>query len=400
MLFSLLSRLPKSLLKSDAELSTYRKLCAIFDHTEPSVIAIYDAHKLNQEGVQIVARVARYLKRGLSNWKILLISDDESFASANLFQLPLDQTLHGKNTHSEDRPRASFKILSGVLLPILMLMSVVFILYSQTPQKLENPDNNTQANEQSHQSERTTDSQHHKPVTLEQPSDTRWLSNEEFNKIIERFENPPAVENNVVGARHSAAPPQTKALLSEEMIAAVHQGDTTALRQLVANGESLSGVNPKRQTALILASINGNTSLVNWLIDQGSSVNDQDVFGRTALYYSAVHGNLDTAEVLLKQGANSNLASSLNKTPLMAAVHNNYVNLADLLLRHRARLDIRDHSGWSAIFYAVWNDNLEMVERLMKNKPNLATVDNSGNSLTVIAKARNHNRILLALNLE
>ncbi len=411
----LLAKLGKGRANFDAELSIYRRLTSIIDSSQPAYLAIYEADELDTNGLHIVARLARYLAKTDSGWKVLLFADGQRLKKLDMFQLPIDLSfdqIKSTGSSESDNNGAKNKQSKPALLTGLFLcaaLSAVGLLFFNSQPKA--PDLN-QTNTPPHSVDHSDSSSSVQPpggnnrFDEANADDSRWLSNEEFDAIMARLAEPatPIKKDQPVqiaaDKKPAVKPTAYSNQMSEEMSKALEANDWSRLQALIASGENINSRAAEQQTGLILASISGEADLVKELLDLAASTNLTDEHGRTALYYAAVHGHQDIAQTLLEHGAKPNLASNLKKTPLMAAAHNGYVELAQLLLKNRARINAQDHSGWTALFYAVWNNNLDMSTTLMNFNPDLTISDNSGNTIEAIARARNNAEILRLLELD
>ena len=117
----------------------------------------------------------------------------------------------------------------------------------------------------------------------------------------------------------------------ERLIQAIKNDDVAGVRDAVARGADLKGVNELGQTPLIKAVHYGyKMEVVEALIQEGADVNyappTSSSAGIAPLHEALRGGNLPMVKVLLRRGANPNLVSQ-GKTPLMLAQNRNAVEL-------------------------------------------------------------------------
>ena len=124
-----------------------------------------------------------------------------------------------------------------------------------------------------------------------------------------------------------------------------------------------SGVNPKNQSALMLAAFNGHTQVVELLLSHGAEVNLCDNAGRTALIYAASGSNEVTVELLLEKQANVNIADKVESwTALMFAAAEGQTKIVKLLLGYQADWTMTDVDGETARDFADNKRHTKTVE--------------------------------------
>lgn len=158
-----------------------------------------------------------------------------------------------------------------------------------------------------------------------------------------------------------------------------YYGDVSAIRFLLANGESLHSLGP---TALNAAAFHGHWRLCELLIENGADVNlPLPDTGETPL-----HASLCTADrsahdlvlgLLLARGADPNVRTkpgiatggfmrdcrTRGETPLHRAAAFGTERTIDLLLAAGARLDIEDMNGDSPLTWGSWYTRPDAVLR-------------------------------------
>jgi ankyrin repeat protein len=84
---------------------------------------------------------------------------------------------------------------------------------------------------------------------------------------------------------------------------AVIQGDTDAVKKLVAKHMFVDVKDVLDMTPLMYASIEGHTDIVRLLVGRGANVSMQSVTGMTALTYAKANGHDDIVRILVDAGA-------------------------------------------------------------------------------------------------
>ena len=107
---------------------------------------------------------------------------------------------------------------------------------------------------------------------------------------------------------------------------------------------------------LLAAITNGDSKLVKQIITNGTDVNIQDHNGDTALMYTCQYDLLKMAEVLVSLGADVNIQDNNGNTALMVLclvnpnnVFNDIVSFVKFLLVSGADINIRDNTGHTVL---------------------------------------------------
>ena len=96
--------------------------------------------------------------------------------------------------------------------------------------------------------------------------------------------------------------------------------DQDVAKVLVAAGANINAVGPNGTTPLYNALHKNNTPLALWLIEQGANVHACDANGNTMLHLAAMFTNKEVAKVLLEKGLDVNAISAKGFSPLALSV--------------------------------------------------------------------------------
>src|SRR2546425_309562 len=136
----------------------------------------------------------------------------------------------------------------------------------------------------------------------------------------------------------------TRAELSEvedghtELMRAALQGDTAAVKSLLAGGAEVNAKDNEGRTALMFAVTNLHSETARELLEHGADVNASAHDGGTALMLAASSGDIESVRALLSKGADSSDRYVRNgKTALTLAKENNHVNIVELLSDGRSQ---------------------------------------------------------------
>ena len=150
-----------------------------------------------------------------------------------------------------------------------------------------------------------------------------------------------------------------------------YYGDVSAIRFLVANGESLTALGDNFD--LGGAAFHGHWQLCQFLIENGADVNDGGQTGETPLHSALCKANRpvydEVVKVLLANGANPNAATkpfaetdcfmrdcrTKAETPLHRAAAFGSEHAIDLLLNAGAQREVKDANGDSPLTWASWH---------------------------------------------
>ena len=150
-----------------------------------------------------------------------------------------------------------------------------------------------------------------------------------------------------------------------------YYGDVSAIRFLLANGESLAALGENLD--LGGAAFHGHWQLCQFLIENGADVNQGGDTGETPLHAALCKANRpvydEVVKVLLANGANPNAKTESSaetecfmrdcrtkaETPLHRAAAFGSEQVIDLLLKAGARREAKDMNGDSPLTWASWH---------------------------------------------
>jgi ankyrin repeat protein len=107
-------------------------------------------------------------------------------------------------------------------------------------------------------------------------------------------------------------------------------------------------------TPLIQAARQGDTAAIRALVARGASPNETGgVNGWTALEHAIHKNQLASVDALLAAGADPNIADPQGTTPVIMAAGYGYKPIVELLLRHGANAHLINHDGQNALDAAI-----------------------------------------------
>ena len=103
------------------------------------------------------------------------------------------------------------------------------------------------------------------------------------------------------------------------LIAESEEGDTDAVKALIANGADVNTKDKDGVTALMEAVFKGHLSIVKILVDAGADVNAKSRRDMTALIIASIRGFTGVVKILVDAGADMNAMDENGMTALMHA---------------------------------------------------------------------------------
>ncbi len=168
----------------------------------------------------------------------------------------------------------------------------------------------------------------------------------------DRFADDAVATQRAIAALRAAAPSAAApAAQGGPLLAAVTDGDTARVRQLLADGHP--DVDGRRAadgaTPLMIAAQLGDPELVRVLLDAGAGVGLGDGGGSTPLSFAAGQGDPDVVGLLLAAGADVDAADATGWTPLHAAAFAGRDAAVSRLLAAGAVVDAVDQRGLAPV---------------------------------------------------
>ncbi|MBN1961997.1 MAG: ankyrin repeat domain-containing protein [Deltaproteobacteria bacterium] len=102
-------------------------------------------------------------------------------------------------------------------------------------------------------------------------------------------------------------------------------------------------------TLLHKAARDGQTSVLKDLLAQGADINSRDNYGRTAIHWAAINDERKAASILIEHGANVSAISMYDMTPLHWAALMGHRKMISLLLTSGANVNARNFYGMTPL---------------------------------------------------
>lgn len=188
-----------------------------------------------------------------------------------------------------------------------------------------------------------------------------------------------------------ASAPQAE-VMPEELFAAISDGNTSRLRELIDAGADVNVVDNHGFTPLQRALQSGNLDAVEKLLLANANVNAETDAGVTPLDIAIATNNAVAVRMLLAAKANPSRGN-----PLAAASSQGNLSAVELLLGNHASVNAMDSHGWSALHRAAAEGHTAVVERLLVYGADLWAKTPQGFTARDLATLGNHESCLTAI---
>lgn len=150
----------------------------------------------------------------------------------------------------------------------------------------------------------------------------------------------------------------TRQNMNKALIAAVKQGDSTQMAQLLQQGAAPdTTLDRDGNTVLMLAAEKGHLTIVEQLVQRGASIDQRNTKEQqSALFFACWNGHQDIARYLIEQGADVHTSKQGNRTTLMYAAHSNSTGIVNLLLDKGVDINAANDVGLTALMYTDEDD--------------------------------------------
>lgn len=184
---------------------------------------------------------------------------------------------------------------------------------------------------------------------------------------------------------------------------AAHDGDTAALRALIADDADLERRDGNGRTPLIVAAFASHEEAVAALAEADADVNALDADRYDMVTIAAVADDVDMLKAALAAGNRPDLVTSrYDGTALIAAAHLGHAEVVDVLIQAGAPLDHVNNLDWTALMEAVvlgdgGPAHQETVRLLVEAGADRNIPDGSGVTPLEHARARGYAEIVALL---
>ncbi|HJP91626.1 MAG TPA: ankyrin repeat domain-containing protein [Pyrinomonadaceae bacterium] len=210
--------------------------------------------------------------------------------------------------------------------------------------------------------------------------------------------------------RLSAQQANSTTIAEQEFFAAIKEGDTVKVGELLKQNPALIKARTKKGTTPVMLAMFNRHKEIAELLATGIETN---IFEATALGriervrellekdptlvkafspegFTALHGNLnhtDVVELLIDKGADINAVSknAFLATPLQSALAMGWTDAAKLLVARNANVNCRGEEGGTPLHEVAGNGQIELARLLLDHGANINAKDNNGKTPLTIA---------------
>ena len=169
---------------------------------------------------------------------------------------------------------------------------------------------------------------------------------------------------------------------------AATQGDTEAVRCLLASGARVDIRNAMNRTALIKAMRSADEECVDAIINAGTDLNVVDSDGDGALHHAAMNNLHNIVGKILDSGVDVNIIGLEGKTALNEAARYDYVETLSELCSRGADVEVQDMFGTTPLLRSIEFNSHACLRMLLNVGANHCHTDTDGSNILHIA-ARN-----------
>jgi ankyrin repeat protein len=167
------------------------------------------------------------------------------------------------------------------------------------------------------------------------------------------------------GPEQSSGSAKAGTELLAQLIEYAFDGNITGVKEAIASGVDVNGMDEEGRTALMFSSFNGFSEIVLLLLDEGAGIDRRDAMGRTALLYAATGPFPETVSILLDKGAEPNVVDSNEHfSPLMHAAAEGNLEVVKILLEAGSDPALKDVDGDNAASFAMQAGHLAVADYL------------------------------------
>jgi ankyrin repeat protein len=158
--------------------------------------------------------------------------------------------------------------------------------------------------------------------------------------------------------------------MTDQLITAAEQGDTTNLRRLILSGVNLNARDSRGRTALMAATHTNQIEPVQILLEAGADVDIQDGQLDNPFLYAGAEGLFEILKLTIAAGADPTLTNRFGGTALIPAAERGHVAVVrELLTTTGVDVNHINNLGWTALLEAIilsdGGENHQQIIRLL-----------------------------------
>lgn len=142
--------------------------------------------------------------------------------------------------------------------------------------------------------------------------------------------------------------------LSQKLISAAPEGNTTRVRELISRGAPLNAQDAQGRTAVMAATYGNHVETVRVLLEAGADVNVLDTMRNNPFLYAGASGYLEILKLAYAAGADPKITNRFGGTALIPACERGHIEVVRYLLNETS-VDVNhiNNLGWTCLLEAV-----------------------------------------------
>ncbi len=184
--------------------------------------------------------------------------------------------------------------------------------------------------------------------------------------------------------------PQPATPSTNPLIQAVHAGDATTVKLLLANGTDPNTVDSVggNRTALHWAVKEGKKDLIPILLDAKANIEAKDRVGKTPLTVAAEGRDIEIVKILVERGADVNARDQIGGSPLLWASGLGSPEVVKFLIEKKADVNVVDVNGLSPLLWASSIGSPDAVKALVAAGAKVDVADKMTGDTALMRAAR------------
>lgn len=176
-------------------------------------------------------------------------------------------------------------------------------------------------------------------------------------------------------------PQMNDPVMNTQLMQAAEVGDTSVVRQLLAQGANINAQDDRGRTPVMAATHGNHVETVRVFIEAGADINIRDNRSDNPFLYAGAEGMLDILKLTIDAGADTRLTNRFGGTALIPAADRGHVEIVkELLARTDVDVNHVNNLGWTALLEAIilgdgGDRHQQIVQLLVDHGANIKIAD-------------------------
>jgi ankyrin repeat protein len=181
-------------------------------------------------------------------------------------------------------------------------------------------------------------------------------------------------------------------VLNTQLVQAAEVDDTSAVRQLLAQGANINAQDDRGRTPVMAAAHGNHVETVQALIEAGADINIRNNHSDNPFPYAGAEGLLDILKLTIDAGADTRLTNRFDGTALIPAADRGHIEIVKaLLIRTDVDVNHINNLDWTALLEAIilgdgGDRHQQIVQLLVDHGVDITIADKEG--ITPLEHAR------------